>query len=202
MKLDKITRKLAEAITNSIQLAQEENNSEQAEEHIIYNILNDDSGMGEILLSHLKLDRFKLRNLARQSILKLPKVKGNTHVEPSRGFMAMLKKADSLREELKDEYLSTEHILAAFLSESNTSLKTEFIREGLNFTNFMTAIKLLRKGKTIMDDSPESKVDTLKKFARDLNDQAKKGKLDPVIGRDEEIRRIISTSSYFRSLVD
>lgn len=195
MKLDKITRKLAEAITNSIQLAQEENNSEQAEEHIIYNILNDDSGMGEILLSHLKLDRFKFRNLARQSILKLPKVKGNTHVEPSRGFMAILKKADSLLEDLKDEYLSTEHILAAFLSESNTSLKTEFIREGLNFTNFMTAIKLLRKGKTIMDDSPESKVDTLKKFARDLNDQAKKGKLDPVIGRDEEIRRIIQVLS-------
>lgn len=195
MKLDKITRKLAEAITNSIQLAQEENNSEQAEEHIIYNILNDDSGMGEILLSHLKLDRFKLRNLARQNILKLPKVKGNTHVEPSRGFMAMLKKADSLREELKDEYLSTEHILAAFLSESNTSLKTEFNREGLNFTNLMTTIKFLRKGKTIMDDSPESKVDTLKKFARDLNEQAKKGKLDPVIGRDEEIRRIIQVLS-------
>ena len=92
MKLDKITRKLTEAITNSIQLAQEENNSEQVEEHIIYNILNDDSGMAEILLSHLKLDRFKFRNLARQSILKLSKVKV-MHVEPSRGFMAMLKKS-------------------------------------------------------------------------------------------------------------
>ena len=68
MKLDKITRKLAEAFTNSIQLAEEQNNSEQTEEHIIYSILTDDSGMGEILLSHLNLDRIKFRNLARQGL--------------------------------------------------------------------------------------------------------------------------------------
>ena len=70
MKLDKITRKLAEAFTNSIQLAEEQNNSEQTEEHIIYSILTDDSGMGEILLSHLNLDRIKFRNLARYRAFK------------------------------------------------------------------------------------------------------------------------------------
>ena len=81
MKLDKITRKLAEAFTNSIQLAEEQNNSEQTEEHIIYSILTDDSGMGEILLSHLNLDRIKFKNLARQGITKLPKVQGGMHIE-------------------------------------------------------------------------------------------------------------------------
>ena len=195
MKLDKITRKLAEAFTNSIQLAEEQNNSEQTEEHIIYSILTDDSGMGEILLSHLNLDRIKFRNLARQAITKLPKVQGGMHIEPSRGLMAVVKQADTIRTELKDEYLSSEHVLAAFLSDSKTNLKSEFNREGLNYNNLTTSIRNLRKGKTVMDDSPETKIDTLKKYARDLNEQARKGKLDPVIGRDEEIRRIIQVLS-------
>jgi len=195
MKLDKITRKMAEAFQNSVQVAEEQNNVEQTEEHLIYSILNDDSGMGEILLSHLRLDRIKFRNLARQSLVKLPKVQGSQHIEPSRGLMNLIKKADSIRADLKDEYLSTEHVLAAFLSESATSLKNELNKEGLNYNNLMLTIKDLRKGKTVMDDSPESKVDTLKKYARDLNEQAKKGKLDPVIGRDEEIRRIIQVLS-------
>jgi ATP-dependent Clp protease ATP-binding subunit ClpB len=195
MKLDKITRKLSEAFTNSTQLAETQNNSEQTEEHVIYTILNDDSGMGEILLSHLNLDRNRFKNLAKQSLAKLPKVQGGANIEPSRGLMAMLKKADSIRSDLKDEYLSTEHVLAAFLSDSTTNLKNEFIKEGLNYNNLLTTIRNLRKGKTVMDDSPESKVDTLKKYARDLNEQARKGKLDPVIGRDEEIRRIIQVLS-------
>ena len=191
MKLDKITRKMAEAFQNSVQVAEEQKNAEQTEEHLIYSILNDDSGMGEILLSHLHLDRTKFRNLARQSLVKLPKVQGTQHIEPTQRLMNLLKKADSIRADLKDEYLSTEHVLAAFLAESTTSLKNEFNKEGLNYNNLMHCIKDLRKGKTVMDDSPESKVDTLKKYARDLNEQAKKGKLDPVIGREEEIRRVL-----------
>ena len=195
MKLDKITRKLAEAFTSSIQLAEGQSNSEQTEEHLIFTILNDTTGMAEILFAHLNFDRTKFKNLANQSISRLPKVQGTQHIEPTRGLMNLIKKADSIRADFKDEYLSTEHVLAAFLSESQTSLKNEFIREGLNYNNLMNAIKELRKGKTVMDDSPESKVDTLKKYARDLNEQARKGKLDPVIGRDEEIRRIIQVLS-------
>ncbi|HMX35071.1 MAG TPA: AAA family ATPase, partial [Leptospiraceae bacterium] len=195
MKLDKITRKLSEAFTSSIQIAEEYKNAEQTEDHLIYSILNDDSGMAEIILSHLNLDRIKFRNLARQSITKLPRVQGSANLEPSRGLLSILKKADSIRADLKDEFLSTEHVLAAFLSESSTQLKNDFIREGLNYNKLLTTIKDLRKGKTVMDDSPESKIDTLKKYARDLNEQARKGKLDPVIGRDEEIRRIIQVLS-------
>lgn len=195
MKLDKITRKLAEAFTSSIQLAEGQSNSEQTEEHLIFTILNDTTGMAEILFAHLNFDRTKFKNFANQSISRLPKVQGTQHIEPTRGLMNLIKKADSIRADFKDEYLSTEHVLAAFLSESQTSLKNEFIREGLNYNNLMNAIKELRKGKTVMDDSPESKVDTLKKYARDLNEQARKGKLDPVIGRDEEIRRIIQVLS-------
>ncbi|MBP7284781.1 MAG: ATP-dependent chaperone ClpB [Leptospiraceae bacterium] len=195
MKLDRITRKLAEAFTNSVQLAEEQKNSEQTEEHLVYTILNDDSGMGGILLSHMNLDRLKFRNITKQYLAKLPKVQGTQHIEPNRGLMNLIQKADSIRADLKDEYLSTEHVLAAFLLESATGLKSEFNKEGLNYSNLMNAIKVLRKGKTVMDDSPENKIDTLKKYARDLNEQAKKGKLDPVIGRDEEIRRIIQVLS-------
>lgn len=128
MKLDKITRKLSEAFTNSIQVAEEHKNSEQTEEHLIFSILNDDSGMAEIILNHLKLDRNKFKNLASQSIARLPRIQGINHIDPSRGLMNLLQKSDGIRSELKDEYLSTEHVLVAFLRDSSTNLKNDFIK--------------------------------------------------------------------------
>ena len=194
MNLEKVTRKLAEALNLVILEAEKNSNPEQTEEHLIYSIFLDTDGMVEILCRELKLNREDLLSLSKKAVSKLPKVQNNSsniQIHPSSSLLQLLTKSDSYRENWKDEYLSTEHVLYSFLRDSNSNLKLEFNQKGLNQNNLKEIILKLRKGRTIMDDSPETKMETLKKYARDLNDLAKKGKLDPVIGRDEEIRRII-----------
>jgi ATP-dependent Clp protease ATP-binding subunit ClpB len=194
MNLEKVTRKLAEALNQVIVEAEKNSNPEQTEEHLIYTIFLDADGMIEILCRELNLNREDLLSLSKKAISKLPKVQNNSsnmQIHPSSSLIQLLTKSDSYRQTWKDDYLSTEHILYSFLKDSNSNLKLEFNQKGLNHANLKEVILKLRKGRTIMDDSPETKMETLKKYARDLNDLAKKGKLDPVIGRDEEIRRII-----------
>ncbi len=194
MKLDKITLKLSENLSSSIQLAEEKQNPEQLEEHLLYTILNDETGMAEILLRTLSIPKKNIFNILINFLDRLPKIIGS-QIGPSPNLMSLLANSNLEREALKDEYLSTEHVLLAFLKKSNSILKTEFAKEGFTYLKLYEAILEMRKGKNIMDDNPEAKMETLKKYAKDLNQLAKKGKLDPVIGRDEEIRRIIQVLS-------
>lgn len=196
MNLDKITRKMAEALSSSSDFANKNQNGEQGEEHLVYAILSQKDGMSEIIFNHLGFSLPRFIDMAQRSVQKLPKISGDTlDIHPSRNLINLLKKADSIRQDLKDEYLSTEHVLLAFLKDGKSNLKSEFQDAGLHYDKLYKSILELRKGKTIVDDSPESKADALKKYARNLNEQAKKGKLDPVIGRDDEIRRIIQVLS-------
>jgi ATP-dependent Clp protease ATP-binding subunit ClpB len=196
MKLDKITRKMSEALSESVILAERERNAEQTEEHLLYSILSQKEGMMEILFPKLALDIRTFIELAEKAIQRLPKVSGyDTEKQPSRGLIQLLRKSDSLKQDMKDEYLSTEHVLLAYLKEGEGSLRKDFLARGLQYDTVFKAIQELRKGKTIQDDAPETKMETLKRFARDLNELARKGKLDPVIGRDEEIRRVVQVLS-------
>ncbi len=197
MNLDKITRKLGENLNQAIQLTNKERNPEQTEEHLLREIFFDKAGMIPILLNKLELNIILFQAKLDLFISKLPKINRNQGemVLPSPGLLNLLKNSEIEMKELKDEFLSTEHILLAFLKSSNSILNREFNSIGLNYKLLFNTLLSLRKGKTIMDDSPESKMDSLKKFAKDLNALAKKGKLDPVIGRDEEIRRIVQILS-------
>jgi ATP-dependent Clp protease ATP-binding subunit ClpB len=196
MKLDKITRKMTEALSESANLCETKGNVEQTEDHLLHAILSQKEGMMEILFPRINLNLNKFKNLTEENIRNLPKISGsNTERQPSRNLIQILKKADSIRSELKDEYLSTEHFLLAFLKSGEGKLLKDFTREGLNYDLLFNAVKEVRGGKPILDESPESKTDTLKRYAKDLNEMARKGKLDPVIGRDEEIRRIIQVLS-------
>ncbi len=196
MKLDKITRKMTEALSESANLCETKGNVEQTEDHLLYAILSQKEGMMEILFPRINLSLIKFKSLTEENIRILPKISGsNTESQPSRNLIQLLKKSDSIRVELKDEYLSTEHFLLAFLKSGEGKLLKDFIREGLNYDLLYNTVKEVRGGKPILDESPESKTDTLKRYAKDLNEMARKGKLDPVIGRDEEIRRIIQVLS-------
>lgn len=197
MKLDKLTVKMSEALSLSQSLAESKQNSEQAEEHLLYTLFSQKEGMVLLLLQHLGLKPETYLRILESAISRLPRLQGAGVEErpPSRSLIQLLKNADSERQKLGDEYLSTEHVLLAFLSGSKSFLRDEFLKNQLNYTILQKAIQELRKGKTIMDDSPESKADALKKYAKNLNELAKKGKLDPVIGRDEEIRRIVQVLS-------
>jgi len=195
MKLDKITRMMSEALSRSVELAEEYSNPEQTEEHLIYAILTQKDGMAEILFSRMGLPLNRFVELSETALRRLPKVSGQVEKQPSRTLIQLLRKADSLKQDMRDEYLSTDHVLLAYLQVGEGQLKRDFLQAGLNYNTLKEAILELRQGKNIIDDSPESKADALKKYARDLNDLARKGKLDPVIGRDEEIRRIIQVLS-------
>ncbi|MCX7998931.1 MAG: AAA family ATPase, partial [Leptospiraceae bacterium] len=196
MQFDKITRKMAEALSRSSELADQYKHPEQREEHLIYAILTQKEGMAEILFNKMGLSLQQFIDATERALQQLPKISGSYYdKQPSRSLIQILKYADSIRADLQDEYLSTDHVLLAFLQHGEGQLRKEFLQNGLNYAKLKEAVLEARNGKPITDDSPETKADALKKYARDLNDLARKGKLDPVIGRDEEIRRVIQVLS-------
>ncbi|MCE9500663.1 MAG: AAA family ATPase [Leptospira sp.] len=195
MKLDRLTLKLSEAFNSSQDYAKKNRNPEQREDHLILSILSQSDGLAPVLFSSLKLNLSDFQQAAEAIISKLPKVDGTGEIPPAGSLVDVLQNSDKIRIDMKDEYLSTDHVLLGFLKGNSSALRTEFNRLGLNYQILLKAVLESRKGKAIMDDSPESKIDSLKKYAKDLNSLAKQGKLDPVIGRDEEIRRIIQVLS-------
>lgn len=196
MKLDKLTRKMTESLSESASLCEDRGNAEQTEYHLLYAIFTQKEGMVEILLQKLKLNPKSFIKNIDELINQLPRISGtDTERHPSRNLINLLKKSDGIKSDLKDEFLSTEHFLLAFLGFGEGKLVKDFFKSGLTYDRVINAVQELRRGKPIMDESPETKIDTLKRYARDLNELARKGKLDPVIGRDEEIRRIVQVLS-------
>ncbi|PKA15100.1 ATP-dependent chaperone ClpB [Leptospira haakeii] len=193
MKLDKITLKLNEALSGA--QSSYDKNPEIQEEHIIAQILSQGDGFAPPLFSKLGLNLSSFQRKTQESITKLPRVEGHSEKGFSRAAISLLQSSDKVRAELKDEYLSTDHVLLAFLKNGTSSLRQEFIQLGLDYPKLLKVVLELRKGQPIMDDTPENKADALKKYAKNLNELAKLGKLDPVIGRDEEIRRTIQVLS-------
>ncbi|EKP03309.1 ATP-dependent chaperone protein ClpB [Leptospira kirschneri str. 2008720114] len=197
MKLDKLTSKLNEALYNAQTSAEKLGNPEISEEHILKEVLSQPDGLAPLLISKLNLSPKSFLESTENILEKQPKVEGNTSADIgfSRSAVSLLKAADEIRKELKDEYLSTDHILLGLMKNGIGPLKTEFLKLGLEYHKLLKITLENRKGKTIMDDSPEGKTDALAKYAKNLNELAKQGKLDPVIGRDEEIRRTIQVLS-------
>ncbi|PJZ28147.1 ATP-dependent chaperone ClpB [Leptospira kmetyi] len=197
MKLDKLTAKLNEALHNAQSLAEQTGNPEISEEHIVREILSQEDGLAPLLISKLNLNPKSFLGRTEDALQKLPRVGGNVSADVgfSRSAVALLKSSDEIRKELKDEYLSTDHILLGLTKHGIGPLKEEFRKLGLEYSKLLKTTLENRKGKTIMDDSPEGKTDALAKYAKNLNELAKQGKLDPVIGRDEEIRRTIQVLS-------
>lgn len=189
MKLDKITLKLNEALSGA--QSSYDKNPEIQEEHIIAQILGQGDGFAPPLFSKLGLNLPAFLDKTEEAITRLPRVEGHSEKGFSRAAISLLQSSDKIRIELKDEYLSTDHVLLAFLKNGTSSLRQEFNRLGLDYPKLLKVVLELRKGQPIMDDTPENKADALKKYAKNLNELAKLGKLDPVIGRDEEIRRTI-----------
>lgn len=190
MKLDKITTKTAEAINGAMQSAKSKSHSEATPEHLLYEIFAQKDGIGEMLLSKLNISKETILNLIDSSLKTLPRVQGSYEPQPSSNFIQLLQYADKIMQSRGDLYLSTEHIIIAYL-EQNYKLAKSLQNLGLTKEAILQTIRDLRGDKPITSENPESSMDTLAKFAINLNDLARKGKLDPVIGRDEEIRRIM-----------
>jgi len=194
MNLDKFTLKAQEALMASQAITQEKNNSEVDVLHLAYVLINDDETIIDIL-KNMNVDINSLKKDIEEEIDKLPKVyNSKTPLYISSALNQVIYKAQNYSKIFEDEYIGVEHLFIS-LSEVDTPVKEIFTKYNIFKDRIIKIIQNLRNGEKITDRDAETKYKVLEKFTRDLTDLARKGKLDPVIGRDEEIRRVIQVLS-------
>ena len=165
-------------------------------EHLLYEVFKQKDGIGPALLGHLNVNPQAVNLIFEKALNKIPKVLDNkTQISPSRDFVELLQKTENLMGKRGDEYISTEHFILAFLQNTSSQIVKDLNQLGLTFQKVEVAIKNLRASEKVTSENPESTMQALSKYARNLNDLARKSKLDPVIGRDDEIRRIMQVLS-------
>ncbi len=196
MKADKLTVKTQEAIRDAISEAVERGHQEVDVEHLLYVLLGDETGVCASVLKKIGADINKIRSELGEELTKRARVSGGA-AQPY--FSGRLNKvfsdAEKEAKQLKDEYISVEHLLLAVTGEKGTKLAEIFRSQQITRDSVLRALQEVRGGHRVTDDNPEGKYQALEKYGRDLVDLANRGKLDPVIGRDEEIRRLIHVLS-------
>lgn len=195
MRLDKFTVKAQEAVSEAQTLASQNGNQQIEPEHLFLALLNQDEGLTQPILQKLGISPQKAKDEALKLVEKLPKVSGGMGDYLSTSFKKVMDAAQNEASTLKDDYVSTEHLLLA-LSEVKDSKTSALLKElGISKSSLMKALVDIRGSHRVTDQNPEAKFQALKKYSRDLTDLARRGKLDPVIGRDDEVRRVIQVLS-------
>jgi ATP-dependent Clp protease ATP-binding subunit ClpB len=192
MQPDRFTIRSQEAVAAAQRLASEGSNPEVAPAHLLLALLEQDEGVVVPVLQRLGVDAEGARDRAREAIGRLPKLSGNTvpEVRPSSDFVWVLQQAEKESAGLGDEYISTEHILLA-LAEARSGV-SDLLPDR---ADLVKAVSEVRGPHRVTSPNPEDSYGALEKYGRDLTVEAESGKLDPVIGRDEEIRRVIQVLS-------
>jgi len=191
MNLNNYTIKAQETIQAAQQVAFNNGNPNMETNHLLKALLADKDSPVEFLLKRNNVNVAFTETKVDESIAKLPKIQsGESAQNISRDLNNVFLKANTVLKEFKDEFISTEHLLLALLQVNDDTAKT-LKAAGLTEKGLITAIKDLRKGDTIQSQTQETQLNMLNKFAKNLNELARQGKLDPVIGRDEEIRRTL-----------
>ncbi|MBO9533527.1 MAG: ATP-dependent chaperone ClpB [Solirubrobacteraceae bacterium] len=195
MQADRFTLKAQEALARAITLASDAGNPQVFPEHLLGALLEQDHPLVDGVLRKVGAEPASLRSEVSAAIGGLPTIKGEAQ-EPTTApdLLNVLRQADKFARELGDQYVSTEHLLLGLASRNDKSAGI-LKNAGANGDNLRTAISEVRKGKAVTDQSPEEGMEALKRFGVDLTERAEKGELDPVIGRDEEIRRVIQVLS-------
>ncbi|MBI5055674.1 MAG: ATP-dependent chaperone ClpB [Nitrospirae bacterium] len=195
MRSDKFTIKSQEAVQKAQEFAQQKGNQQVDVEHLLHVLLEE--GIALEIINSLKVNVPALRKEVDAEIEKFPKVLGSTAVGQlyiTQELKNVFECAFQEAEHLKDEYVSVEHLLLGILKTKNRVEKI-LKRHGVTDDKLLSAMREIRGAQRVTDPSPEDKYQALKRYAKDLTDLAKRGKLDPVIGRDEEIRRVIQVLS-------
>ena len=191
------TTKSQEAISGAVQAAAAAGNPQVEALHLLGELLSQEGGVAVGLLNALSPQTLKNVGAAtRTALTSLPSSAGSSVVEPnpSRGFLAALEKADKLAKELTDEYISTEHILIA-IAEGDDAAARALRDAGATAQALREILPTVRGGQRVTSANPEGTFEALKKYGTDLTEAARAGKLDPVIGRDSEIRRVVQVLS-------
>jgi ATP-dependent Clp protease ATP-binding subunit ClpB len=197
MQLDKFTVKSQEAIQTAHNTAQQFGNQEMQPEHLLKAILEQPEGVVVPVLQKMGVEPSTVLAETNQLIDKLPKVSGGGAGQSymSQDFKKLLDQAFKSATSMQDEYVSQEHLFMAILASANLAAAQMLNRLGISSDGFLQALTTIRGNQRVTDQYPEDKYQALEKYARNLTDVARQGKLDPVIGRDEEIRRIIQVLS-------
>ncbi len=195
MRLDKLTTKSQEALQQAQGLADKRNHQAIDVEHLLFALIGQKEGVSASLLQKLGVPLGVLTDRLQKILDRLPQVTGGagqSYITPR--LKKTIENAESEAESLKDEYVSAEHLLLAMVQDSGEIGK--FLKEqGATRDKILSALVSIRGAQRITDPNPEEKYQALEKYGRDLTDLARKGKLDPVIGRDDEIRRVIQVLS-------
>jgi ATP-dependent Clp protease ATP-binding subunit ClpB len=195
MRLDKLTTKSQEALQQAQSLAEKRNHQAIDAEHLLFALLGQKEGVVLSLLQKLGAPMSSLTERLQKALDRIPQVTGSTgqaFITPR--LKKIIEAAEAEAETLKDDYVSAEHLLLAMLQDSGETGK--ILKElGVSRDKILNALVSIRGAQRITDPNPEEKYQALEKYSRDLTDLARKGKLDPVIGRDDEIRRVIQVLS-------
>jgi ATP-dependent Clp protease ATP-binding subunit ClpB len=195
MRYDKLTIKSQEALSEAQSQAAERGHSEIQPAHLLRALLGQPEGSTVPVLQKLGVPLDRLQGEIEQILEAIPKVSGGAQPQLSRSTARVLEAAFKEAEQLKDEYVSTEHVLLAIASEKQDPTAEALRGAGADRDAILKALAQVRGGARVTDQDPESKYQALEKFGRDLTDVARKGKVDPVVGRDEEIRRVVQVLS-------
>ena len=195
MRLDKLTTKSQEALQQAQELAEKRNHQAIDVEHLLFALMGQKEGVVLALLQKLAVPLTTVTERLQKALDRLPQVTGaagQSYITPR--LKKVIESAESEAEALKDEYVSTEHLLLAMIQDSGEAGK--ILKDlGASRDKILNALVGIRGAQRITDPNPEEKYQALEKYGRNLTDLARKGKLDPVIGRDDEIRRVIQVLS-------
>jgi ATP-dependent Clp protease ATP-binding subunit ClpB len=195
MRLDKLTVKAQEAVQAAQSLADQHGHQAIEPEHVLVALLQQREGVVGPVLSKLGARPEVLQRALEAELAKLPTVRGGSGQYVSDRTRIMLERAQKEAERLKDEYVSTEHLLVAAAQDRDGAAGRVLAASGVTSEGIYRALVEVRGTQRVTDPNPEDKYQALQRYARDLTEAARKGKLDPVIGRDEEIRRVIQVLS-------
>ena len=196
MRFDKLTIKAQEALQAARKSAETNKHQELKIEHLLRELVAQEEGIVGSILRKLDIDTRQVASELDDILSKIPKVSGaSDQLFLSPQLKRAFDRAFVLASEFKDEYVSAEHLFLAILEDKESAAVSGLISKGATVEKVLEALRSIRGDQRITDENPEAKYQALKRYAKDLTDLARKGKLDPVIGRDEEIRRIIQILS-------
>src|SRR6266404_4899566 len=195
MRLDKLTVKAQEALQAAQSLAGEQGHQAVEPEHLLHALIAQKDGVVAPILGKLGVRAETLTSQLDAAIEKMPQVRGGSGQYIGERLRATLDRAQKQAESMKDEYVSTEHLLVAVAQDRDGAAGRTLAHAGVTLDAILKALVDVRGSQRVTDQNPEDKYQALQRYSRDLTEAARRGKLDPVIGRDEEIRRVIQVLS-------
>ena len=196
MNLKRYTEKSQEAVLAAQQLAERQHHPQIEPEHLLLTLVDQPDGVVPAVLRRLDVEPSRLLQETRKSLARLPHAHGGAEAAPSPRLRAVAQTAEREAERLNDDYVSTEHLLLAITSEGGRAEAARLLAaQGVTSARVLEALSAVRGGQRVTDPHPEGKYEALERYGRDLTEAARQDRLDPVIGRDDEIRRTLQVLS-------